>query len=106
MGEKKSFIDVDKMNLPKGGGAYSGLGENLDVDGFTGDVGFHVPLYCPPCRDYAPRLALQYQASNGQGVWGMGFSLEIPTISRQTQLHIPRYDDDKDVFVHSSLGEI
>jgi RHS repeat-associated protein len=45
-----------------------------------------------------PAVNLGYSSASGNGVFGIGFSLTLPFISRRTEKRIPRYDDT-DTFV-------
>jgi RHS repeat-associated protein len=45
-----------------------------------------------------PNITLGYSSASGNGVFGIGFSLSILSISRRTETRIPRYDDT-DTFI-------
>lgn len=101
----KELIDSNKMTIPKGGGAYKGLKNDMDINLFSGSGTVQIPVYTSPCRDCEPNINLEYSTAGGNGVFGMGFSLDIPAISRKTSKSIPRYDET-DIFVMEGKGEL
>jgi RHS repeat-associated protein len=93
--------------LPEGGGALHGIGEKFSPDLHTGTGNFTVPIALPPGRNgFQPQLDLVYSTGNGNGPFGLGWSLSIPGICRQTSKGVPRYDDTKDVFVFSGAEDL
>ena len=99
--------------LPKGGGAQKGLGEKFSPDLHTGTGNFTVPITLPPGRNgFQPQLSLVYSSGNGNGYFGLGWSLSIPGVMRKTSKGIPRYrDDDReptnwDTFVLSGAEDL
>src|SRR5215470_11493826 len=90
------------LSLPQGGGALQGIGEKFSPDLFTGTGNFALPIALLPGRNgFQPQLSLVYSTGNGGGVFGLGWALSIPGVSRKTSKGVPRYQDDKDVFVLS-----
>jgi hypothetical protein len=87
------------ISLPQGGGALHGIGEKFSPDLHTGTGNFTVPIALPPGRSgFQPQLNLVYSTGNGNGPFGLGWSLSIPGVARQTAKGIPRYRDyDKDL---------
>src|SRR5436305_1720745 len=71
----------------------------VDVDPFTGAARLHVPLRTSEGRDgFTPSLALIQSGAAAGGVFGTGWSLTgAPSVTRDTALRVPRYDDE-DVF--------
>lgn len=95
------------INNPQGGGAQSGLGEKFSPDLFTGTGNFSVPIAVPPGRNgFQPELTLGYSSGNGNGVFGMGWALGIPGVSRKTSKGIPVYNDKTDVFILSGAEDL
>src|SRR5215510_3940384 len=95
------------ISLPKGGGALHGIGEKFSPDLHTGTGNFTVPLTLPPGRNgFQPQLDLTYSSGHGNGPFGIGWSLSIPGITRQTAKGIPQYDDSKDIFVLSGAEDL
>lgn len=94
------------LSLPSGGGAISGLGEKFSPDLFTGTGNFSVPLAVPPGRrGVQPQLSLGYSAGNGNGLFGLGWALSMPGVTRKTSQGVPRYDDT-DVFIVSGAEDL
>jgi RHS repeat-associated protein len=84
------------ISLPKGGGALHGIGETFAPDLHTGTGNFTVPIALPPGRNgFQPQLNLVYSTGNGNGPFGLGWSLSIPGVSRKTSRGIPRYGDER-----------
>ena len=80
---------------PHGGGALHGIGETFAPDLHTGTGNFTVPLALPSGRNgFQPQLSLVYSTGNGNGPYGLGWSLTIPGVSRKTSTGIPRYRND------------
>ena len=84
-------ISVSQTSLPKGGGAIKGIGETFQPHEFCGTAGLSIPIPTSPCRGFEPHLSLDYSSGSGNGIFGLGFSLSIPNISRKTAKGIPRY---------------
>src|SRR3989440_2815887 len=84
------------ISLPKGGGAMHGIGEKFSPDLFTGTGNFTVPIALPPGRNgFQPQVNLVYSTGNGNGPYGLGWSLSIPGVSRKTSRGIPRYRNER-----------
>src|SRR5262245_56303967 len=82
------------ISLPQGGGAVNGLGEKFNPDLFTGTGNFSVPIAVPPGRGgLQPQLSLSFSTGNGNGVFGHGWGLSLPGVSRKTSHGLPRYRD-------------
>jgi Salmonella virulence plasmid 65kDa B protein len=95
------------ISLPQGGGALHGIGETFAPDLFTGTGNFTVPIGLPPGRKaFQPQLSLIYSTGNGNGPFGLGWSLSIPGVSRKTSRGIPRYEDEKDTFLISGAEDL
>lgn len=84
-----------------------GIGEKFSPDLHTGTGNFTVPIALPPGRNgFQPQLNLVYSTGNGNGPFGLGWSLSIPGVSRKTSKGIPRYDDSTDVFILSGAEDL
>ena len=86
------------QSLPKGGGAIQSLGADIGTVGSSGAATCEIALPISAGRGYAPALSLRYSSSHGNGVFGLGWYLPVPTISRRTSLGVPAYNDE-DLFV-------
>jgi RHS repeat-associated protein len=90
------------ISLPKGGGAVRGIGEKFAANPVTGTGSFSVPVYASPGRaGFTPRLSLSYDSGSGNGPFGLGWTLSLPSITRKTDKGLPRYSDEEesDVFI-------
>ena len=97
----------DVISLPNGGGALAGIGEKFAPDLHTGTGNFTVPLAVPPGRNgLQPKLDLVYSTGAGNGPFGLGWSLSLPGVSRRTAKGVPRYDEDRDVYVLSGAEDL
>ena len=70
----------------------------------TGTGSLNVPIYTSPGRSgFGPQLLLSYDSGAGNGPFGLGWDLSIPSITRKTDKGLPLYQDEKesDVFVLS-----
>ena len=91
----KSNTATQTISTPQGGGALHGIGETFSPDPHTGTGNFTVPVAMPPGRNgFQPQLSLTYSTGNGNGSYGLGWSLTIPGVSRKTSKGIPRYGND------------
>ena len=109
----KSGTSSDVITLPNGGGALQGIGETFKPDLFTGTGNFNVPLALPAGRNgFQPQLALSYSTGNGNGPFGLGWTLSVPEVSRKTSKGVPRYRDDainpteRDTFIFSGAEDL
>src|SRR6266480_4536070 len=91
----KSGTSDQVISLPKGGGALHGIGEKFHPDLHTGTGNFSIPLAMPSGRNgLQPDLTLRYSTGSPNGPFGMGWSIEVPRITRKTSNGIPRYRDE------------
>ena len=71
----------------------------------TGTGNFTIPIAVPPGRNgFQPQLSLTYSTGNGNGPFGLGWSLSIPGISRKTSKGVPRYDGSPDLELADLFG--
>lgn len=102
-------ISPPTINLPKGGGAIRGIGEKFGVNPVTGTGSLMIPIYTSPGRaGFGPQLSLSYDSGAGNGPFGFGWNLSLPSITRKTDKGLPRYDDaaDSDVFILSGAEDL
>lgn len=105
----KEEISPPAINLPKGGGAIKGIGEKFAVNPVTGTASFSVPIFTSPSRsDFHPKLSLSYDSGAGNGPFGLGWILSVPSISRKTDKGLPRYNDaeESDIFILSGAEDL
>jgi len=105
----KGSSTLPSISLPKGGGAIRGIGEKFAANPVTGTGAMTVPLAISPGRSgFGPQLSLAYDSGSGNGPFGFGWSLSLPTITRKTDKGLPRYWDaeESDVFVLSGAEDL
>src|SRR5262245_11934094 len=95
-------ISAAVPTLPKGGGALRAIGETFQTNPATGTGSLSIPLGLPAARGggATPELALSYDSGTGNGVFGLGWSVGIPAITRKTDKGLPEYRvvEETDVF--------
>ncbi len=97
------------LSLPKGGGAIRGMGEKFAVNPATGTGSLSVPILTSPGRSgVGPKLSLSYDSGSGNGVFGFGWSLSLPAITRRTDRGLPQYrdSDESDVFILAGAEDL
>ena len=101
-----SSVPQNVLSLPKGGGAIKGIGETFQPNLFSGTGNHSIPLAMSPGRNgFGPKLSLEYSSGNGNGIFGLGWQLGIPRITRKTEKGLPRYEES-DVFVLSGAEDL
>ncbi|MBS0423447.1 MAG: toxin [Proteobacteria bacterium] len=104
-----SPFSVPSINLPKGGGAIRGVDEKFTTNPVTGSGSLSIPFPISPGRSgFGPQLSLNYDSSAGNGVFGMGWNLLLPAITRRTDKGIPQYrdNDESDIFILSGAEDL
>lgn len=111
--EKQSPFVAPSISLPKGGGAIRGIGEKFAANPVTGTGSMSVPIATSPGRSgFGPQLSLSYDSGAGNGPFGFGWSLSLPSITRRTDKGLPQYLDggkdqpDGDVFILSGAEDL
>jgi len=102
---KSNVIDVPSLSLPTGGGAIKGIDDKFAVNGANGTATLSIPLPFSRARDAEPALSLDYDSGVGNGVFGLGWSLRLPSIKRKTEGELPRYLDS-DTFIFSDTEDL
>jgi RHS repeat-associated protein len=100
---------LPSISLPKGGGAIRGIGEKFSTNPVTGTGSLTVPIAVSPGRSgFGPQLTLAYDSGAGNGPFGFGWHLSLPSITRKTDKGLPRYDDadESDVFILSGAEDL
>ena len=104
-----SIATPPAIALPKGGGAIRGIGEKFAVNPVTGTGSLSLPIPASPARsDFGPQLQLSYDSGSGNGPFGIGWSLSLPSITRKTDQGLPQYidNDESDVFIISGAEDL
>ncbi|MDH0746399.1 toxin [Pseudomonas sp. GD03842] len=94
MADQQEHVGISAPSLPKGGGAIQSIGKGFGAVGAMGVSSLSLPLPVSAGRGYAPQLALNYQSSVGNGIFGLGWGLNLEHVSRRTSKGVPRYTDD------------
>src|SRR5882757_1980727 len=103
------FTRAPSISLPKGGGAIRGIGEKFAANPVTGTGSMSVPIATSPGRSgFGPQLSVSYDSGAGNGPFGFGWNLSIPSITRKTDKGLPRYRDseESDVFILSGAEDL
>ncbi len=108
---KSNAIEVPSIALPKGGGAIKGIGEKFSANPVTGTGSMSVPIALSPGRGgFGPQLSLSYDSGAGLGIFGLGWQIGLPGISRKTDKGLPKYQDsdgpESDVFILSGAEDL
>jgi RHS repeat-associated protein len=108
--DKDSFaVSAPAITLPKGGGAVRGIGEKFAANPVTGTGSMSVPISTSPGRTgFGPQLSLSYDSGAGNGAFGLGWNLSLPSITRKTDKGLPKYQDadESDVFILSGAEDL
>ncbi len=91
------------------GGAIKGIGEKFNTNPVTGTGSVSIPVSVTPGRaGFGPQLALSYDSGSGNGVFGLGWSISLSSVTRKTDKGIPRYRDadESDVFLMSGAEDL
>jgi hypothetical protein len=107
-GQSGSTSSVPSISLPKGGGAIRGIGEKFAANPVTGTGSLNVPIATTPGRSgFGPQLSLSYDSGAGNGPFGFGWSMSLPSITRKTDKGLPMYQDadESDVFILSGADK-
>ncbi len=102
-------ISVPTISLPKGGDAIRGIGEKFAANPVTGTGSLTIPITTSPGRSgFGPQLSLSYDSGAGNGPFGLGWNLSLPSITRKTDKGLPRYNDfdESDVFILSGAEDL
>lgn len=99
-------IQLPSIELPKGGGALRGIDEKFSVNPVNGTANFSIPIPLSPGRNgFTPALGLSYNSGGGNGPFGIGWQLGIPSIQIKTDRALPKYSS-KDIYVLSGAEDL
>src|SRR6476661_7830057 len=108
-GQEPFSTSAPAISLPKGGGAIRGIGEKFAANPVTGTGSMSVPIATTPGRSgFGPQLSLSYDSGAGNGPFGFGWGLSLPSITRKTDKGLPQYLDgiESDVFILSGAEDL
>ena len=92
-----------------------GLGEKFSPDLHTGTGNFSIPISLPPGRNgFQPELSLGFSTGQGSDVFGLGWNLSVPGVTRKTSDGVPHYNEAgqlshhrrEDVFILSGSEDL
>ncbi|HET6255333.1 MAG TPA: SpvB/TcaC N-terminal domain-containing protein [Puia sp.] len=98
---KNNLLEIPVINLPKGGGALKSIDEKFQVNAANGTSAMSMVIPMSKSRsDFAPSLSLHYNSGSGNGIFGLGWNIDLPSIRRRTDKLLPSYRDaeNSDVF--------
>jgi RHS repeat-associated protein len=108
-GDDTFRVSAPQLSLPKGGGAIRGIGEKFAANPVTGTGSLTVPIYTSPGRSgFGPQLFLSYDSGAGNSLFGFGWSVAQPSITRKTNKGLPQYTDaeESDTFILSGAEDL
>ncbi|MFW5920571.1 MAG: SpvB/TcaC N-terminal domain-containing protein, partial [Polyangiales bacterium] len=112
-GEAKSAVTPQNISLPDAEGSIEGMGESFSPVLSSGTATFTVPIALPSGRaEVQPSLSLSYSSTGGNGPLGIGWSMQVPFISRQSDRGMPQYVDaeswhpEEDRFMYNGGQEL
>jgi hypothetical protein len=85
------------------------MGEKFQANAASGTGSLTVPISTTPGRDgFGPNVSLHYDTGNGNGPFGLGWRLSVPSITRKTAMGLPRYRDaeESDVFMLNGAEDL
>ncbi|MBI4487611.1 MAG: toxin [Deltaproteobacteria bacterium] len=107
--DKSAPLSAPAISLPKGGGAIRGMGEKFAANPVTGTGSMTVPIATSPGRSgFGLQLSLSYDSGAGNGPFGFGWNLSLPSITRKSDKGLPKYQDaeESDVFILSGAEDL
>ena len=107
--QRDSQVKAPSITLPKGGGAIRGIGEKFAANPVTGTGSMTVPIAFSPGRaGFGPQLSLSYDSVSGNGPFGFGWNLSLPSITRKTDKGLPKYQDgnESNTFILSGAEDL
>ncbi|GAL85662.1 hypothetical protein MYP_2891 [Sporocytophaga myxococcoides] len=109
---KSNAIEIPSISLPKGGGAIKGIDEKFTVNAVNGTASFSIPLPFSQARGVTPSLSVSYNSGSDNGIFGLGWNLNLSSIKRKTDKLLPQYLDsingsaDSDIFQFSEAEDL
>ena len=101
---KKCYADFEP---PESATFQAGGLKNFQADLYTGGARYRLPIEVLQGRNgIQPNLSLNYFSNSGNGWCGVGWNLEIPSISRSTKWGVPNYDNSDTLIYNSGDAQI
>ena len=97
---KESGVSPLAGSLPQGGGDVRGLGGSFVPDFNRGTGSYQIDLKPPPgYANFSPPLGLSYNSGGSNGVFGLGWSISIPVITRKGEGRFIQYNDSDPILL-------
>ena len=81
------------IKLPDGPGSVAGLAKPAEMDAFSAQVEYSIPVRTPSVGGMSPTVSLAYSGALGNGPLGIGWTLSTAAIRRSLRDGVPHYDD-------------
>jgi RHS repeat-associated protein len=92
-------ISSTTVKLPDGPGSVGGLAKPAELELFSGQVSYSIPIKVPAVGGLSPSVALSYSGALGNGPAGIGWALGAPAIRRSLRQGVPRYNDSDELTI-------
>jgi hypothetical protein len=103
--ERSHLITLPSISRSKDGGVIHGISEKFAANPVTGTRPKTVSIAASPMRSgFGPQLPLSFHSGAGNGLFGRGWSLPLPSITRKTHMGRPCYLDEKEFDVSILSG--
>ena len=103
--EPGSSLQPATLALPAGPGSVRGLAGEADLNVATGQVRYAMDIDLPSgINGLTPSIALLYDGALGNGVLGVGWSLQQPALARSLRHGVPRYSSQDGIEMHHLSG--
>lgn len=109
MSQSVNAFSMPSLSLPKGGGSLRSIDEKFSTNSANGTGSITIPIFASSGRSgLDPKLSISYNSGSGNGIFGLGWSLSSPSITRKTEKGLPKYDDsdESDIFVLSGAEDL
>ncbi len=107
LSSQESLTSMSLATTSTSSGAGAGVGQStasINVSQFAGAASARIPILVPPGRNgISPNLNMIYNSTGKNGVIGIGWSLEVGTIQRQTKFGID-YSGEEFIFANSEAS--
>src|SRR5438874_353100 len=108
-GQSGSAFSAPQLTLPKGGGALRSIDEKFSVNAANGTCELTITVPFSKTRSGLDgAIDLHYSSGSGNGPFGLGWNLTLPSIQRRTDKQLPRYEDaaESDVFIFAGAEDL
>ncbi|RKL38866.1 hypothetical protein BFJ72_g6996 [Fusarium proliferatum] len=99
---------ISSPSLQKGvaGGSHRPIDQTFKMNPLNGTMSLAIPISLTEGRDgFGPKLELSYNSGSGNGYFGIGWQLNVSSITRMTSKRVPMYNGT-DTFLLSGEDEL